>query len=49
MCSLFLLQETLCKDDPTFSVGLDIKFVWIFGNDYIYGSNHINCLANLSE
>lgn len=40
---IILLQEPLHKDDPTFIV-LDVKFAIIFGNDYIYGSNHINCL-----
>ena len=48
MSWLFLIREPLHKDDPTFIV-LDVKFAIIFGNDYIYGSNHINCLANPSE
>ena len=48
MSLLFLIREPLYKDDPTFIV-LDVKFALIFGNDYIYGSNHINCSANHSE
>ena len=48
MLLLFLIREPLHKDDPTF-IALDVKFALIFGNDYIYGSNHINCLANHSE
>lgn len=48
MLLLFLIREPLHKDDPTFIV-LDVKFAIIFGIDYIYGSNHINCLADHSE
>lgn len=48
MFSLFLIWETLPTDDLT-SVGLDIKFALIFGNAYIYESNHITCLAIHSE
>lgn len=46
-CLLAGLQESLPKDAPP-SIGIDVEFALTFGNDYIYESNHINCLANHS-